>query len=53
VASFLAYRRWGGVDGLVADALDRSAEAAWPIPDTGTLADDRAGVSDIANDGHC
>jgi AcrR family transcriptional regulator len=34
------YRRWGGVDGLVADALARSAEAPWPIPDTGTLLGD-------------
>ncbi|WP_246128124.1 TetR/AcrR family transcriptional regulator [Amycolatopsis rhizosphaerae] len=34
------YRRWGGVDGLVADALAHSAEAPWPIPDTGTLAGD-------------
>ena len=34
------YRRWGGVDGLVAEALASSAEAHWPVPDTGSLAGD-------------
>lgn len=47
------YRRWGGVDGLIADALARSAEAPWPIPDTATLTDDlraitRAVLADFA-----
>ncbi|MFJ7276562.1 TetR/AcrR family transcriptional regulator [Kitasatospora sp. NPDC098663] len=31
------YRRWGGVDGLVADALTASADQPWPLPDTGDL----------------
>ncbi|MGV9266273.1 TetR/AcrR family transcriptional regulator [Kitasatospora sp. NPDC003701] len=34
------YRRWGGVDGLVADALTASADQPWPLPDTGDLATD-------------
>jgi AcrR family transcriptional regulator len=39
------YRRWGGVDGLVAEALARSAELPWAIPDTGSLAGDLRGVT--------
>ncbi|MBG0830455.1 TetR/AcrR family transcriptional regulator [Planomonospora sp. ID67723] len=34
------YRRWGGVDGLVADVLSRAAEQPWQVPDTGSLRDD-------------
>ncbi|MER7669388.1 TetR/AcrR family transcriptional regulator [Kitasatospora sp. NPDC096128] len=34
------YRRWGGVDGLVADALTASADQPWPLPDTGDLQGD-------------
>ncbi|MFJ2575323.1 TetR/AcrR family transcriptional regulator [Kitasatospora aureofaciens] len=34
------YRRWGGVDGLVADALTASADRLWPLPDTGDLGED-------------
>ncbi|MFE6053690.1 TetR/AcrR family transcriptional regulator [Kitasatospora sp. NPDC056446] len=34
------YRRWGGVDGLVADALTASADEPWPLPDTGDLRQD-------------
>ncbi|MER7771386.1 TetR/AcrR family transcriptional regulator [Kitasatospora sp. NPDC096140] len=34
------YRRWGGVDGLVADALTASADQPWPLPDTGDLQQD-------------
>ncbi|MFJ9949206.1 TetR/AcrR family transcriptional regulator [Kitasatospora sp. NPDC091207] len=34
------YRRWGGVDGLVADALTASADQPWPVPDTGDLVTD-------------
>ncbi|MFJ3790231.1 TetR/AcrR family transcriptional regulator [Kitasatospora sp. NPDC090091] len=34
------YRRWGGVDGLVAEALTASADQPWPLPDTGDLAGD-------------
>ncbi len=31
------YRRWGGVDGLVADTLDLAGEDSWTPPDTGSL----------------
>lgn len=31
------YRRWGGVDGLVADTLDLAGEDGWAPPDTGSL----------------
>ncbi|MFE4513726.1 TetR/AcrR family transcriptional regulator [Kitasatospora sp. NPDC056783] len=34
------YRRWGGVDGLVADALAASADQPWPVPDAGDLQQD-------------
>ncbi|MFF3072388.1 TetR/AcrR family transcriptional regulator [Kitasatospora sp. NPDC057936] len=34
------YRRWSGVDGLVADALTASADQPWPLPDTGDLGED-------------
>ncbi|MGM1065279.1 TetR/AcrR family transcriptional regulator [Saccharothrix sp. Mg75] len=34
------YRRWGAVDALVADALDRGREVDWPVPDTGAVEDD-------------
>jgi AcrR family transcriptional regulator len=34
------YRRWGGVDGLIADALEMASEEPWPIPDTGSAAGD-------------
>ncbi|MFC0598942.1 TetR/AcrR family transcriptional regulator [Streptomyces palmae] len=34
------YRRWGGVEGLVADALDLAGEDSWAPPDTGSLAGD-------------
>lgn len=34
------YRRWGGVDGLVAEALTASADQPWPLPDTGDLRED-------------
>ncbi|EPH44063.1 TetR/AcrR family transcriptional regulator C-terminal ligand-binding domain-containing protein [Streptomyces aurantiacus] len=34
------YRRWGGLEGLVADALDLAGEDAWTPPDTGSLAGD-------------
>ncbi|WP_354644159.1 TetR/AcrR family transcriptional regulator [Kitasatospora camelliae] len=35
-----AYRRWGGVDGLIADALASSADQPWPVPDTGDVDED-------------
>nr|WP_236076158.1 TetR/AcrR family transcriptional regulator [Streptomyces coffeae] len=31
------YRRWGGVEGLVTDALDLAGEDTWTPPDTGSL----------------
>ncbi|WP_031010818.1 TetR/AcrR family transcriptional regulator [Streptomyces sp. NRRL F-5727] len=34
------YRRWGGVEGMVADALDLAGEDDWTPPDTGGLAGD-------------
>ncbi|MFD5463455.1 TetR/AcrR family transcriptional regulator [Kitasatospora sp. NPDC127059] len=34
------YRRWRGVDGLIADALTASADQLWPLPDTGDLQQD-------------
>lgn len=34
------YRRWGGVDGLLVDALAVAVEDDWTAPDTGTLATD-------------
>ncbi|MFF5921064.1 TetR/AcrR family transcriptional regulator [Streptomyces flavochromogenes] len=34
------YRRWGSVEGLLADALDLASEDAWTPPDTGSLSGD-------------
>ncbi|GAA0343289.1 TetR/AcrR family transcriptional regulator [Actinoallomurus spadix] len=34
------YRRWGGVEGLIADALEMASEEPWPIPDTGSAEED-------------
>ncbi|MFE6783369.1 TetR/AcrR family transcriptional regulator [Streptomyces sp. NPDC057680] len=34
------YRRWGSVEGLLADALDLANEDAWTPPDTGSLSGD-------------
>ncbi|MFJ2059982.1 TetR/AcrR family transcriptional regulator [Streptomyces sp. NPDC087908] len=34
------YRRWGSVEGLLADALELANEDAWTPPDTGTLSGD-------------
>ncbi|MEU7696828.1 TetR/AcrR family transcriptional regulator [Streptomyces sp. NPDC015492] len=34
------YRRWGSVEGLLADALELANEDSWTPPDTGTLAGD-------------
>ncbi|WP_245646685.1 TetR/AcrR family transcriptional regulator [Microtetraspora niveoalba] len=34
------YRRWGSVEGLIADALELAREEPWPIPDTGSFRDD-------------
>ncbi|WP_406105604.1 TetR/AcrR family transcriptional regulator [Micromonospora globbae] len=34
------YRRWGGVEGLIADALELASGEPWPVPDTGDLTGD-------------
>jgi AcrR family transcriptional regulator len=34
------YRRWGNLEGMVADALDMAGEDEWTPPDTGSLAGD-------------
>ncbi|QNE74405.1 TetR family transcriptional regulator [Streptomyces finlayi] len=34
------YRRWGGLEGLVVDALDLAGEDSWKPPETGSLRDD-------------
>ncbi len=34
------YRRWGGLEGMVADALDLAGEDTWTPPDTGSLEGD-------------
>ncbi|MGV9536804.1 TetR/AcrR family transcriptional regulator [Streptosporangium sandarakinum] len=34
------YRRWGGVEGLAADALDLAGGEPWPVPDTGSIQGD-------------
>jgi AcrR family transcriptional regulator len=34
------YRRWGGVDGLLVDALGSAGDLDWAPPDTGSLLDD-------------
>ncbi|MFF3841645.1 TetR/AcrR family transcriptional regulator [Streptomyces sp. NPDC001930] len=34
------YRRWGSVEGLLADALDLANEDSWTPPDTGSLSGD-------------
>ncbi|MDK0522709.1 TetR/AcrR family transcriptional regulator [Streptomyces sp. ML-6] len=34
------YRRWGNIEGLVADALDLAGEDSWAPPDTGSLEGD-------------
>ncbi|GAA3066863.1 TetR/AcrR family transcriptional regulator [Streptosporangium carneum] len=41
------YRRWGGVDGLIADVLVRSAEQPWQVPDTGSLRDDLHAITRV------
>ncbi|MFD0884744.1 TetR/AcrR family transcriptional regulator, partial [Streptosporangium algeriense] len=34
------YRRWGNVEGLIADALELAREEPWPMPDTGSFQED-------------
>ncbi|MFJ8669566.1 TetR/AcrR family transcriptional regulator C-terminal ligand-binding domain-containing protein [Streptomyces sp. NPDC093600] len=44
------YRRWGGLEGLVADALDLAGEDGWAPPDTGSLDGDlRALAREVAD----
>lgn len=40
------YRRWGGVDGLIVNALDLAGEDAWEPPDTGTFTGDCRALAD-------
>ncbi|MCT2587503.1 TetR/AcrR family transcriptional regulator [Actinophytocola gossypii] len=40
------YRRWGGVDGLIVDALDLAADDDWQPADTGTFAGDCRALAD-------
>ncbi|MEV0029976.1 TetR/AcrR family transcriptional regulator [Nocardia sp. NPDC050793] len=45
------YRRWGSPEGLIADALDLASAEPWPIPDTGTLADDLRALTELVRTG--
>ena len=45
------YRRWGSVEGLIADALEMAQEEPWPIPDTGTIEEDLRGVARLVQSG--
>ncbi|MGN9787368.1 TetR/AcrR family transcriptional regulator [Nonomuraea sp. ZG12] len=45
------YRRWGSVEGLIADALEMAQEEPWPIPDTGTIKEDLRGVARLVQSG--
>ncbi|MBN6057442.1 TetR/AcrR family transcriptional regulator [Nonomuraea sp. RK-328] len=45
------YRRWGSVEGLIADALELAAHEPWPIPDTGTVEGDLRGVVELVRSG--
>ncbi|GAA3441130.1 TetR/AcrR family transcriptional regulator [Planomonospora venezuelensis] len=45
------YRRWGGVDGLVADVLSRAAGQPWQVPDTGSLRDDLHAITQAVRAG--
>lgn len=40
------YRRWGGVDGLIVDALDLAGADDWRPPDTGSFAGDCRALAD-------
>jgi AcrR family transcriptional regulator len=39
------YRRWGGVDGLLVDALGAAITDDWTAPDTGTLLGDLTAIN--------
>ncbi|WP_433425291.1 TetR/AcrR family transcriptional regulator [Microtetraspora malaysiensis] len=45
------YRRWGSVEGLIADALELAREEPWPMPDTGSLQDDLRGIVRLVQSG--
>ncbi|MEV8632539.1 TetR/AcrR family transcriptional regulator [Streptosporangium sp. NPDC051023] len=45
------YRRWGSVEGLIADALDLAREEPWPIPDTGSFQDDLREIVGLVRSG--
>ncbi|MFH8260385.1 TetR/AcrR family transcriptional regulator [Streptomyces roseolus] len=45
------YRRWGSVEGMVADALDLAGEDEWTPPDTGSLAGDLRALAHEVVDG--
>ncbi|MET9351328.1 TetR/AcrR family transcriptional regulator [Streptomyces termitum] len=45
------YRRWGGVEGMVADALDLAGEDHWSPPDTGSLGGDLRALAREVVDG--
>ncbi|MFI6600150.1 TetR/AcrR family transcriptional regulator [Nonomuraea sp. NPDC050536] len=45
------YRRWRGVEGLIADALDLARDEPWPIPDTGSVQQDLRGVVALVGTG--
>ncbi|GAA1634133.1 TetR/AcrR family transcriptional regulator [Nonomuraea maheshkhaliensis] len=45
------YRRWGGVEGLIADALELAGDEPWPIPDTGSVEGDLRGIVQLVRTG--
>ncbi len=45
------YRRWGGIDGLIADVLARSGEEPWKVPDTGSLRGDLHAITEMIYSG--
>ncbi|MEV8636949.1 TetR/AcrR family transcriptional regulator [Streptosporangium sp. NPDC051023] len=45
------YRRWGGIDGLIADVLSRSVEQPWQVPDTGSLGGDLHAITRLIYEG--
>ncbi|WP_091104333.1 TetR/AcrR family transcriptional regulator [Nonomuraea pusilla] len=45
------YRRWGGVDGLISDALDLAGQEPWPVPDTGDIRGDLRGIVQLVRGG--
>ncbi|SEG87710.1 transcriptional regulator, TetR family [Nonomuraea solani] len=45
------YRRWGGVEGLISDALELASDEPWPIPDTGSIEGDLRGIVQLVRSG--